>query len=552
MLRYSSSLHMATVIVATAIVVGQVLSLSSDQNTAPSGVRTTVQDSKTIHELHPLSQWANPGSGRTVEFGRSIASYRGLVVVGSRIANTQRGSIPDHDKLLEQPGLVHLYTQTEGKWQHTASISTPDDGNKADDFGFRLAVVDYELPSRDKSGTEGESPSEDLDLCVLVGSPQTTYAKGTGRVDVYCASGNWTRREAWKPDDLEAGDHFGASLAGAGSLAAVGAHWNAGVGAVYTFDSGRSRGKLSRGDDGDRYGFSIALHDTCLAIGAPGRAPAGAVDLWCIDPADLVSGKLRDLNYAPTWRMVAEMAPPSTTGGEQFGWAVALSREWAAVAGLRGVAGNITEAGRVAVYRIQSLQVQDRQDVHLVQVLQRPDTPQPYDRFGWAVAIREGSSSSSLGPALAVATVWADHNGNSNQGVVYLYALSNSSSSSTWEPHARLSVPSGRALDEFGGALAHINSTLFVGAQGVDSEYIDDGAVYEFDLDHHKGDPGDPGQKGSEKSKEELIIAVSLGLAGLFIVVGSAIITYAFRSRTSSHQYQPISQQLDQFDPNDV
>lgn len=159
------------------------------------------------------------------------------------------------------PLAVHLYARDQGGWTPTALL-TPGDASSGQGFGSSLAL-------------DGD--------WLGVGAQQALSPAGvaTGRVHLYQRSGGntWSEALVLHPDGGAAGDRFGASVALAGDLLAVGSPYHdqpaADAGAVYVYE--RALGawqfvqKIEGPAGGALFGSNLALHGDRLAAAAPGQ-----------------------------------------------------------------------------------------------------------------------------------------------------------------------------------------------------------------------------------------------------------------------------------------
>lgn len=138
--------------------------------------------------------------------------------------------------------------------------------------------------------------------------------------------------------DAAEDSHFGDSVAIEGDVAAVGAYSadNHGVraGAVYIFgsDGGQWREEMilhaSDGDGGDRFGFSVAMDDGVLVVGAydddDNGDGAGSAYIYYFDRGPEAGG-------TPRWTEVTKLMPADGNSNDYFGTSVAIDGEIVAV-----------------------------------------------------------------------------------------------------------------------------------------------------------------------------------------------------------------------------
>lgn len=162
-----------------------------------------------------------------------------------------------------------------------------------------------------------------------------------------------------------------------------------------------------------------------------------------------------------TGEQLAKLIASDASSNDRFGWSVAISGS-TAIVGAKWNDDFGTNSGAAYLFDTTT-------GVQIAKLL--PNDPDSRDEFGYAVAI------GGL-PGLQVAVVGAfrdnDHGGDS--GSVYLFDITTGAQISKITPN------DGLAFDWFGHALAVNGSTLIVGADGVDTNGTNSGAVYLYDI----------------------------------------------------------------------
>lgn len=157
------------------------------------------------------------------------------------------------------------------------------------------------------------------------------------------ASGAWHHEAMLAPADSAFPRGFGSAVLWDGDALLVGAPGRAdapGVVVVYGRDAASEswveRGRLRRGEAGDRFGAALALHADELWIGAPA--------------ADSARGRVhrfrREASAPAGWRDTGTLAPPGAEPGAGFGHALALGADAAVVGAPRARGGR----GRAIAY----------------------------------------------------------------------------------------------------------------------------------------------------------------------------------------------------------
>ncbi|MCG8448483.1 MAG: FG-GAP repeat protein [Pirellulales bacterium] len=174
-------------------------------------------------------------------------------------------------------------------------------------------------------------------------------------------------------------DRFGAAVAIRGNTALVGARLNDGsgsqAGAAYLFnaDTGLQQQQLVPNDieAGDEFGFSTALSDTLALVGAPLEDASGT---------NAGAAYLFDMSG----NQQAKLPTSFLTGGEQFGYSVAIDGD-IAVVGALGATSTSNVTGVAYVYEKISGNWQQT-------TMLKANDPTGGDQFGWSVAL-DGSTA---------------------------------------------------------------------------------------------------------------------------------------------------------------
>ena len=282
-------------------------------------------------------------------------------------------------------------------------------------------------------GTSAAVGDED----VLVG--ESLNERGPGYVYVYRrTAGGWAEVQRLAASDATTGDHFGRSLATAGSDLLVGSTVTDDTrGAVYIFrrdgaGTWTEADKIAASDGvaGDAFGRAIAVTDDIALVAAWAHHESrGAVYVLA-----------RGANGA--WTEEAKLMASDGEPEDWFGWALATDGEHALVgtprrngwrgsvyAFRRGDDGNWTETGK--------LELEDAE---------------ANTRFGSAVAVEHGMAMIGAPGADGFA------------GAVHHYVLDESSGE--WREDAVYRPFDGQAGTRFGNAIAHRGSDVWIGAPG--------------------------------------------------------------------------------------
>ena len=299
-----------------------------------------------------------------------------------------------------------------------------------------------------------------------------------------------------KGSNADAGDFFGYSVSVSGDTLAVGAYYEdsaaigvngnasdntgANSGAVYVFK--RSDGmwsqqaylKASNADASDYFGYSVALSDDTLAVGAYVEASASTgVNGNQADNTSTYAGAVYVFTRSNgAWSQQAYIKSSNAATSDNFGFSVSLSGDTLAVGaygedsaatGVNGNQSDNTALSAGAVYVFTRSNGEWSQQAYL-----KASNAEANDFFGYSVSVS--------GDSLAVGAYGEDSasivvNGNqadnsaSYSGAVYVFTRSNSE----WSQQAYVKASNADPSDIFGGSVSLSGDTLAVGAYGEDS-----------------------------------------------------------------------------------
>lgn len=346
-------------------------------------------------------------------FGRALAIDGSTLAVGAPAA---RGAA------LES-GAVYVYTRTAAGWVEEAVLKPAEQG-----IGELLGR------SIDVSG----------DVIVAGAYGEDSAGALAGAVYVFeRVAGTWTRTAKLVGGDTVSADLFGWSVAIEGDMIAVGArnHDSAGsnAGAVYVFQreggDWTERAKLMASDASadDAFGWSLALQDERLLVGAPFNGPGAAYlferegGVWTEVASLAVAGAAADDQVARSVALQGETAllgaPRDSANGDRSGAAYVFSHS----------AGGWAEAARLA-----------------------PAESEAGDEFGGAVAVGDGVIA--VGAAL-------DDAPERDAGSTTIFRREGDA----WVELARWVAPEAVVGDQFGAAISLSGSQLALGIPGDDT-----------------------------------------------------------------------------------
>jgi hypothetical protein len=363
-----------------------------------------------------------------VNFGHSVAVYRTTAVVGAPEA-------------FDGQGTVYVFSKVGKSWRLTKTLADPNRSHDGDFFGYSVAIT----------GTT-----------IAVGAPEEKNRRGV----VYVLGRSRTKRNNWhlqaKLYDPLANTRavemtFGTSVAIAGDTLLVGAPGtNNNTGVAYVYTKSRRRWHLTghlavpRGVLGDNFGYSVAIADRTILIGAPGR-PLGNRAITPAAGAAYVFGQRR----GSAWRLLRTIDDPSRfTSNDSFGFSVSLTADAAMV----GAPGRSTSRGAAYLYAHHG-----RIGWHMLAAFADPGKAAG-DNFGDAVSITSGAGV--IGASYARGT----------RGAVYIVRYRAARHHRpTWLLTAKIADPVRATGDYFGSSVGVSGGVAVVGAVGTNNSA---GAAY--------------------------------------------------------------------------
>lgn len=247
-----------------------------------------------------------------------------------------------NDASMEGAGAVYIFTRSGTNWTQQAYIKASNTGEAEDGDQFGYAVT----LSGDGNTLAVGAVSEDSAATGINGNQADNSADGAGAVYVFTRSGSsWAQQAYVKPWNTTArGALFGYSvgLSDDGNTMAVGAYdEDGGRGAIYIFTRNgaawaqQARMQASNAERGDSLGCSLAIS------GDGNTVLAGAFDedspLTGIQPPEAgANDEARDASTGAAyvfvrngtkWTQQAYVKATNTRDNDQFGWALAISRD---------------------------------------------------------------------------------------------------------------------------------------------------------------------------------------------------------------------------------
>ena len=329
-------------------------------------------------------------------FGSSVAIRGDLAVIGAKGKETDSGA-------------AYVYERQSGGWSQVAEL-VASDGEAGDLFGASVGIAEN---------------------YVVVGAPGDDNDGGADVGAVYIflrGSDGWSEQARLLPSAGATQDSFGVAVAIDGELIAVGSpnddhNQGTDAGSVYLYTPNGSTWQeqaflvVPDGGTGDRFGYSLALENTTLVIGAPG-AYNDDVNGW--------SGLTYVFeNTGNNWAEEARLAASDIFDGEEFGVDVDLSDNYILV----GADRQNNSQGAAYVFRRTSGLWGENEEAK-IEIIGGGSN----DRFGHTVALSEN-----------FALIGAPFSDN-QIGATYLFERDGAN----WLQQSRLAPDDGVSGDRFG------------------------------------------------------------------------------------------------------
>jgi hypothetical protein len=393
-------------------------------------------------------------------FGESVAISGDTVIVG---APREDGASSSGNR-----GAAYLFVVGDGQWQQVASPRASD-AEDDDRFGIAVAI------SGDTAvvGADGEDGGGDDMGAAYVLERNQDGADSWGEVK---------KLFGW---DSTSYDWFGNSVAISGDTVVVGAYGkdDAGSfsGAAYVFE--RNKGlsadywgqvaKLTASDagDGDRFGYSVAISDDTIVVGAPWEQGSAGYDRGS---AYIFA---RNEAGADSWGQVAKLLASDEQNYAYFGYSVAISGDTVVVGAFRD---GSSDSQRGAAYVFERNQGGVADNWGQVTKVTASDAANG-DRFGNVVAIS--------GDTIVVGAYREDGWMMDDRGAAYVFER-NEDGADNWGQVDKLLASDMAAGDEFGNSVAISGDTVVVGAHGEDAGGFlsNRGAAYVYERNEGGGD----------------------------------------------------------------
>ncbi|EIE01053.1 FG-GAP repeat protein [Leptospira licerasiae] len=432
-------------------------------------------------------------------FGRSWALSGDTMVVGAPLEDSSQttiinGSNPGpSDNSAPASGAVYVYVRNGNTWTQQA-ILKPSNSEESDLFGFAISISGDTIvasaiqeDSNQNYITNGSSASSDNSM---------TYS---GAVYVFVRNGNtWSQQAYIKPSNPTANDAFGTAIAIEGDTLVVGSHNESGSqntitngqpapdddslyhsGAVYVYKRTGTTWveeayiKAPNPDQGDYFGYSVAISGDTIAVGAQYEASnqnyitngSGASSDNNMPGAGAVYIFSRSGN---SWMPEAYIKPSNPDVYDNFGTAVSIYGDTIVVgtpsedsnqntisSGTNASSDNSSEsAGAVYVFARSG-------GIWSQQAYLKASNSDPFDYFGAAISIygntiAVGALESSSQTTISYGNTASSDNSAQYAGAVYIFERNGTS----WAQTAYIKAPNANAYDFFGGVCLDGNNLL--------------------------------------------------------------------------------------------
>lgn len=409
------------------------------------------------------------------QFGSAVTVSGRFAVVSTTAedsAGTGVNSTPDEAG--ENSGAAYVYERINGSWAFHSFLKASNT-NSHDEFG-KAAVLDGELLAISATGESSNATG-------VGGDESNNDSPNSGAVYVFRFDGNsWVQEAYLKASNPDDGDEFGFSLALDGNTLVVGAPDDAGpgssAGSAYIFvrsggiwtEQARINAEIFGNSDG--FGFSVAIEGDHVVVGAPGEdGSATGVDGTVNDAGNNAGAAyLFTRNDNGEWSQTAYLKASNTDPEDAFGGSVTISGNTIAVGAVheRGSIGGINPASNNDILRTGAVYVfADNGTGWESQAMIKAGFPAVNDRFGNQVALAgDLLAVASLEESGASSGLDGDEttDGLASSGAVYLF----SRTGTTWSQTRYFKASNAGSGDRFGSSLAlhseNAGELLLVGA----------------------------------------------------------------------------------------
>ena len=365
-------------------------------------------------------------------FGISVAIDGDTALVGGHRIN----------KPMADAGSVYVFERLGNSWIQTAWLTAPD-ATRFAYFGFSVGI--------------------DGDTAIIGATRDDEAGSDAGAAYVFVRNGiQWTLQQKLLGNNTESEDNFGYAVDVDGDFAIVASPKNKGSGAAYIYSRDGTKWQQKRNririrmipidpDGASAFGISVDISGETAVIGATG----GVVGQDIVGAAYIFTQ-----NEPPFWNQHTKLVAGDRRGGDQLGFAVAISGNEVITGAPKHSAGGLA-SGAAYIF-------EQKEDGAWVETIKLSDgETASEDQFGISVSISGN---------LAVAGAQQDDDIEPNAGAAYIFERSGT----LWLQRAKLAADDAKAGDLFGNAAAINGETVLIGAPGVDGAGPEAGAAYVF------------------------------------------------------------------------
>ena len=365
-------------------------------------------------------------------FGISVAIDGDTALVGGHRIN----------KPMADAGSVYVFERLGNSWIQTAWLTAPD-ATRFAYFGFSVGI--------------------DGDTAIIGATRDDEAGSDAGAAYVFVRNGiQWTLQQKLLGNNTESEDNFGYAVDVDGDFAIVASPKNKGSGAAYIYSRDGTKWQQKRNririrmipidpDGASAFGISVDISGETAVIGATG----GVVGQDVVGAAYVFTQ-----NEPPFWNQHTKLVAGDRRGGDQLGFAVAISGNEVITGAPKHSAGGLA-SGAAYIF-------EQKEDGAWVETIKLSDgETASEDQFGISVSISGN---------LAVAGAQQDDDIEPNAGAAYIFERSGT----LWLQRAKLAADDAKAGDLFGNAAAINGETVLIGAPGVDDAGPEAGAAYVF------------------------------------------------------------------------
>jgi hypothetical protein len=337
-------------------------------------------------------------------------------------------------------------------------------------------------PVADENGQASDQYGHSVSISgnyAVIGAPQDDESglSNCGSVTIMkrnISSGLWEFHSKLINQNANENDNFGVSVAISGDIGVIGAYFDdisgvtdIGSVSIYKRNTGTDVWEFQtklinpNPEAGDWFGFSVAIFGDYVIVGAPnddemGFGNAGSATIYKRNP------------NTNGWQFQGKLTNNLPAAGDQFGWSVGITEDYAIVGAKRDSEGGFTNNGSASIYE-RNTSTGDWE----FQTKLTHNAPANTDEFGNSVSIS--------GSYAVVGTRLDDHNGLTNSGSASVFRRN--ATTGVWEFRTLLINKNPESDDEFGSSVSISGDYVMVGSETDDENgLINNGSVSVFKI----------------------------------------------------------------------